>query len=310
MKSAARVARSVLLAVARAEARTLRLRGTDRALRLLYHPDRRRNDYLAFVGAYGDSLIQIDTRSFIEWWLYMYGGYEPGGVNLMKRLAYPGSVFFDVGANIGIYTLQLARAVGQTGAVHAFEPHPRYRRRLIENVALNNLRNVVVADTALGAHPGQATLYAATRSGQGIASLHTRDEAEETFTCNVTTIDDYVASSSLPGVDLIKIDTEGSELSVLEGARGTLERCKPCVRLEISEHLALPGVTPANVAEFLYGIGYQIWRLLRVDDPNPRLVRVTTPESHDGSARPFRPEDWLAIHPDMMTESTPPVSSP
>src|SRR5437868_4188080 len=136
MKSLRRIAWSLLFRVVRAEAHTLQLRGTDRALRLLYHPDYRQNDYVERVSPCGDSLIQIDTRSYIEWATYVYGAYERGAVNLLQRLAHPGSIVLDVGANIGTFTLPLARAVGPAGTIYAFEPHPRLRARLSMNIAL------------------------------------------------------------------------------------------------------------------------------------------------------------------------------
>ena len=70
--------RRLALKAALIEARTLRLRGTHRLVSALYHPDERATDYESFVAPYYDGLIQIDTRSFIEWWIYVYGGFERG----------------------------------------------------------------------------------------------------------------------------------------------------------------------------------------------------------------------------------------
>ena len=86
--------------------------------------------------------VQIDTRSYMEWFIYMYGWYEEPSVKLLQMIAHPGSIVFDVGANIGSYTLPLARTVGVTGMVYAFEPHPRVCKRLTANIALNNLLKI------------------------------------------------------------------------------------------------------------------------------------------------------------------------
>src|SRR6266852_6346616 len=108
--SLANTVRALAVQAARLEARTLRLRGTHRLVSALYDPTKRQADYVSYVAPYYDGLIQLDARSFIEWWIYIYGGFESGAINLLRRLVHPGSVVLDVGANIGVFTLPLARA--------------------------------------------------------------------------------------------------------------------------------------------------------------------------------------------------------
>lgn len=294
LTSFVRIVRSLPLGVVRIEARTLGLKGTDRIARLLYDPYRRDTDYLEVALRCGDSIIAIDTRSFIEWTIYVHGGYEVGAIKLLRSLVHPGSIILDVGANIGTFTLPLARAAGPTGAVHAFEPHPRLRERLVRNVALNNLRNVTVCAFALGASSGEATLYGSTTANQGMASLRPQPGVEEPFPCHVETIDNYIASFSMPRVDLIKIDAQGADFSVLAGATSTLASHMPSLYFEVAPHdLSLFGSQPEDIHHFLKRLGYEIWLHKTAERGRLKLVPVT-----DGHTKSIK-DSWLAIHPGM-----------
>jgi FkbM family methyltransferase len=284
--------RDVVLAAARWQARTLNLKGTGRVMKSLYPVQRADDDYVEDVQPYGDGVIQVDTRSYIEWSIHVYGAYDPATVELLKRLAHPGAVVLDVGANVGIVTLPMARVVGPTGSVHAFEPHPAVRSRLKRNVALNNLSNVTICGDAIGSAPGRATLYGNVTGNDGAGSLAPAPTLRETFTVEVRTLDSYTAN--LAKVDLIKIDVEGADYGVLEGARATIERWHPAIYIEVCEEpfLARFNVTPAMVLSFFKDAGYEVWRNeTREDQPYPwRLTPVLAP-------RPEIAENWLAVHP-------------
>ncbi len=287
-----RLVRSLLLGIVRTEARILGLKGTDRIARLVYSPHRREKDYLELLLPYGDSIIRIDTRSFIEWSIYIHNGYEVGAVKLLRSMVQPGSIILDVGANIGTFTLPLSRAVGSNGAVHAFEPHPRLRERLIMNVALNNLRNVSVCDFALGLTPGKATLYGSITANQGMASLRPQPGVEEPFPCDVDTIDHYVTKSFLNRVDLIKIDAQGADFSILAGAKSTLMSYRPSVYCEVApSDLSLFKSSPEDIYELLTGLGYEIWRNKTVERGRLKLI----PVKHGRVASAL--ESWFAFHP-------------
>jgi FkbM family methyltransferase len=132
-----------------------------------------------------------------------------------------GDVFYDVGANVGFYTLLASRGVGTGGTVIAFEPLPRNLSYLLEHLELNEVENVRVLATAVsetdgfqpfesGAGPCQAKL------GQQ-ASLHV----------SKTSLDELVFERDLPPPDVLKIDIEGGEYSMLKGATKVLEQHEP-----------------------------------------------------------------------------------
>jgi FkbM family methyltransferase len=147
------------------------------------------------------------------------GTYELEKQRALARFIKPGMTIFDIGAQAGIYTLAFSRLTGASGRVIAFEPSPRESSFLLRHVAMNNLDNVTVITAAASARTGLAffttdrgtTMNAITDSGPLMVSTIALDEA------------------GLPAPALIKIDVEGAESMVLEGARETLRRARPVV---------------------------------------------------------------------------------
>jgi FkbM family methyltransferase len=250
------------------------------------------DDYIDTVESYEGGVIQIDTRSYIEWSIFCFGAYDRATVELLTTLVHPGYVVIDVGANVGVVTLPLARLVGPQGAVHSFEPHPVVRQRLRENVALNNLSNVHVCSSALGPTAATATLHSDASGNEGAGSLAPGPGLRgQRYTVDVDTLDRYAAS--LPRVDLIKIDAEGADYGVLEGARDTIERCRPAIYIEVDPALlARFDATPRMVLEFLDALGYEIWRnVTRDDQPYSWGLTPISPGAEPQAG------NWLAVSP-------------
>jgi len=166
---------------------------------------------------------------------YALGLYEPEAMQSIRRLVNAGDCCIDVGANLGYYTISLANWVGPTGLVVAFEPFPGNFAILEKNVHLNQLQNVILEPSALSDCNGSLQLiygveeqFSATPSVGGYAVEGDR------VSIKVPTrrLDDYVAVlGRVP--DFIKIDVEGSELAVLEGARRTIAAVRPILLVEI-----------------------------------------------------------------------------
>jgi FkbM family methyltransferase len=132
-----------------------------------------------------------------------------------------GWTVFDVGANIGIFTV-LQATHGAT--IFSFEPNPESYRRLLRNVTLNNLRNVQLFPTALGDKQGIGSLHVTMGGTTGGVVVPVNDRAVTSgVAVPITTLDEVV--STLPGlsIDLLKIDAEGSEVAVLLGGERTLD---------------------------------------------------------------------------------------
>lgn len=160
--------------------------------------------------------------------LQEYGEFSEREIERFRRIVRPGDVVVEAGANIGSHTVPLAKLVGPTGRVWAFEPQRLVFQTLCANVALNSLTNVECQLAAVGASPGE------------IVVPHVRPDSDNNFgglglgryqagdRRPVVTID----SLQLSACRLIKADVEGMELAVLQGAAETLQRCRPVLYLE------------------------------------------------------------------------------
>ncbi|MDX6690215.1 MAG: hypothetical protein QOG15_1672 [Solirubrobacteraceae bacterium] len=179
------------------------------------------------------------------------GTLEPAVTEAMVRTVRPGHVVYDVGANLGYFTLVAARLVGPEGRVIAFEPVPWCSDAVAANIALNDLAQAEVRTEAVGAVSGRAALLVAGETSQSmLASLDRHAEARETIEVAVVALDDLVAAGTIPPPDVLKIDTEGAEILALEGMRETIARHRPRIICEIHE-------TNAAFAAFMDEIGYR-----------------------------------------------------
>ncbi|MDQ3678315.1 MAG: FkbM family methyltransferase [Actinomycetota bacterium] len=179
------------------------------------------------------------------------GTLEPPVVEAMVRTVRPGHVFYDVGANIGYFTLVAARLVGPAGRVIAFEPVPWCVDAVAANIALNDLRQAEVRAEAVGDASGRAQLLVVGEASQSmLASLHRRADTRERIDVDVVALDDLVSTGAIPPPDVLKIDTEGAEVLVLEGMRETIASHRPRIICEIHD-------TNAAFAALMDEIGYR-----------------------------------------------------
>ena len=187
----------------------------------------------------------------------------------LPSLVAPGGVAFDVGANLGIYSLLLTSSVGPAGEVYAFEPDPQNVPWLERNLELNGIENVHVERAALGAATGQMTLYqdvATTRTSSLVQNAWQPDSVPRgRATVRIDVLDDFLPK--VTRADFVKIDTEGFECEVLKGGLELVRRFRP--KLLVEAH-------PKNWAEIdslLLPLGY-------------RLFDPTTLEAVVGDSRP------------------------
>jgi len=175
----------------------------------------------------------------------------------------PGAVAIDVGANLGEWTLPLARAVGAAGRVIAAEPTPRSAAALEATLAANVLRQAKVIRAAIGDHDGTAEfavpLVTSARSDTGTARIGPACAGYEALRVPLRSLDSLAAEHGLDRVDLIKIDVEGHEWQVLDGAASLLDRHRPVLVLETGHEV---NTDRRAINNRLRGLGYRILGIL------------------------------------------------
>ena len=190
-----------------------------------------------------------------------------------------GMTVMDIGANWGLYSLLISRAVGPSGKVYAFEPVPEIFARLKEHIALNNATNVVPVPIALSDEKGAAKM--SVKGGSSSLFRHVSDEFVEV---RVERLDDFVEREGIERVDAIKIDVEGAELKVISGADKTIRHNKPILMVEIhAVTLPAAGTTPEELFETIVSYGYDAF-VIRHGKAIP-TNKVVEPWRHPSGSR-------------------------
>ena len=195
---------------------------------------------------------------FGAWWLaengaldheLIYNGFEETELNFVQRLLRPGMTVLDIGAHHGLYTLLASNCVGPRGRVIAFEPSPRECRRLAKHVRLNHCSNAEIEACALGKESGEADLFVVEGFRDWGNSLLPPAVPEPTRKVRVPIrrLDDLLAARGIKQVDFIKLDAEGGELAVVEGARRLLQTApRPAILAEVEDVRTRPWGYPAR----------------------------------------------------------------
>ena len=198
--------------------------------------------------------------------LIVRGTLEPPVQEALRRLLAPGAVFYDVGANIGFFTILGARLVGPAGRVIAFEPVPACARAVAHNIELNGLAHAEIREEAVGARSGSdRLLVVGEASWSHLASTGRHVDVRDEIEVKVVAIDELVAAGAVPPPDVLKIDTEGAELQAIAGMRATIERHRPAIVCELHD-------TNAEFCALMDELGYVTTNL-----DGPQLVRDAGP---------------------------------
>jgi FkbM family methyltransferase len=198
--------------------------------RLLFHPTS-----LSTVLWY-DSTSRSEDAEFIQAFLQL------------------GDTYIDVGANIGVTAIPGAIAVGDSGKVIAFEPHPRTVKYLRENISLNKFNNIEVQNCALGDVRG--TTYFTNKSSDDMNKVVNTDESN--IQVAISLLDSF--TEQYDRISLLKVDAEGYEKFVLAGAVQSMEKVE-CIYFEVDEHnFSNFGYSSQDLLRQVIDSGFSIWR--------------------------------------------------
>lgn len=203
------------------------------------------------------------------------GEYSGAEIDLYQALLAPGDVAVDVGANIGVFSIAMALAVGPAGRVLAFEPQPPIHEILERNLARHGLEIVESHRAIVADAEGEGEFGNIQRLPEGLrlnfGAVGVGDRVHDSNGGMVATPIRSVDGLGLERCALIKIDVEGSEAAVLSGAAATIGRCRPILSIECDRpNAASPWV------DGLLDRGYRLWRFrgANLRAPNPRGVAL------------------------------------
>jgi FkbM family methyltransferase len=169
----------------------------------------------------------------------------------LSRFLRPGMTVYDIGANVGFTAVIAARLVGPSGHVVCFEPLPDNARQIEENARLNDFKQIVVQQVAMGKENGEATFLLSVRPTWGRLQLGngTPDQPSGKTVVPVRRLDDF-NDGKLPPPAFIKMDIEGAEVDALNGASAVLAQHRPVLLIESHG-------TNAAMEAILVGQGYR-----------------------------------------------------
>jgi FkbM family methyltransferase len=234
-----------------------------RLLRAFARVRRRAHDGLLTIhesaAPYSLTIDLLDFESFnhtLDLWLR---GCDES--RMLKALFALGDVFVDIGANLGLFSLQASSLGGAQSRVYSFEPQPRAAAALRSSAASNGLDTITVVEMVVGASEGDVPFFIPF-SGSGVGSLSRVHASQASGALEVirqsTSLDVYFSSVAVDRVDLIKIDVEGFEGDVLKGAKETLRRFSPNIWFEINPAaLQTAGRSQGECISLLESCGYR-----------------------------------------------------
>lgn len=216
------------------------------------------------------SRFSLDRSDYIQRHIYA-GSFERMESAVVRRLLRPGMTFVDVGANIGYYTALAAQLVGPTGCVFAFEPSDYAFPRLTRMIDTNGLTGVRAIQCALAEVAGERFLYGAV--DEDYYDIHTAtmvpSDNPHRAVVRTETLDHMAEQLDIKHIDFMKIDVDGLEPLVLQGAAGLLADGRISnIMLECAEYwFNRMNTSTVEVVEYLRSRGFsKISRMGRSSD--------------------------------------------
>lgn len=201
--------------------------------------------------------FRLNLQQYNDWMVYF--GRPNALCDEVVGLCPEGGTMIDIGANLGEFSLRVARKVGPRGRVLSFEPFPPTLAVFRGNVTLNPGLPIEVIPCAVSDTPGAVRMRGTDPTNLGTVRAVEASASDSDPLVQVVRLDDMVAQRKLDRVDLIKADVEGFEYRALAGGIETLRRFRPVVVLELADrHLIAQGSSARAVVELLQGLGYLV----------------------------------------------------
>jgi len=243
---------------------------------------RRAFGLVAKIGSGPGAGLRFDAGQYTQ--RFASGQYERPVQEALAVAVNRGDVCYDVGANLGFFSILLSRLAGPAGSVYAFEPVPENACTIERNARLNRLDNIKVVQMALSSVDGKEELLLAHHIGGAVLkSAGTPPDLAGSLVVETATLDTLVERRRIKPPNILKIDVEGAEMEVLKGMERVLREWTPTVLLELDDEAAAACEEKVSVCRsFLHDLGYRT-ELLPNSYPDGRwfvrhfLARPATP---------------------------------
>jgi FkbM family methyltransferase len=242
-----------------------------------------------FIGSFDNGiLIHIDLEDWIQKQIFFFGRYEVEKLQTLywQKNLKENMVIMDIGANIGYYSLMAARRI-KSGIIYAFEPVDNTFKKLEENIRLNDFRNIKTFKMAVSDNDEPLQLFVGSKKNTGTSSITTHYDFDGKMeTVQSATLQAFVVEHKISHIDFVKIDVEGAEMKVLQGAKKVLQQLNPVVLIELLDSRLKPaGSSVGAVYSFFKDMNYVPYNI----DHKLNLVEIREPV--EGSLIIFKKTD-------------------
>ena len=211
---------------------------------------------LSLIHKHQDIKIKLNINDWIQQNIFFIGSYEDAELKVLSNHLKPDSVFIDIGANFGLYSLIASQHISEKGSIISFEPFPENYKSLCTNLSLNNLQRITAENTAVGSETGTLKLYYNSKENNLGMVSYIKDQNSDFVIVNKICLDDYLNSKYLKTITFIKIDVEGFEYDVLQGMKQTLQQYSPIILIEVLDSKSKNDVSN-KPHELLCEMGYK-----------------------------------------------------
>jgi FkbM family methyltransferase len=205
--------------------------------------------------------LLLDPNDYFSRLLIAHGIFEAPESELVSRLVRQGDTCLDAGSHVGYYTCLLARLVGETGRVYAFDANPQACETANRNLVINGLTWAEVIHTALSDHEGILPFHISSDEQTGLSSVGSIPNSKQTIQVHCGRLETFLHNRGIQRIRLLKMDVEGSEEIVLRGLGHLLtSHSTDFILVELyDERLEVMNTCTEKVREILQGADYRAW---------------------------------------------------